>query len=88
MRAAGTHLSRAFVLDAVRDLDEEGKAIARRFNLRTDLDRLDALLAAISEVAMVVIVRSRPTSAGQARTRTPMSGRCSVRSATWLRGTA
>jgi putative DNA primase/helicase len=55
MRAAGADLSRVFVLDAVRDLDEEGKAIARSFNLRTDLDRLDALLAAIGEVAMVVI---------------------------------
>jgi putative DNA primase/helicase len=55
MRAAGAELSRVFVLDAVRDLDEEGKAIARSFNLRTDLDRLDALLEAIGEVAMVVI---------------------------------
>lgn len=36
MRAAGADLSRIFVLDAVRDLDQECKAVARSFNLRTD----------------------------------------------------
>lgn len=54
--AAGADLKRVFILDAVVDgSNAQGVPTSRQFNLRTDLDRLSALLDQLGHVALIVI---------------------------------
>jgi len=53
--AAGADTSRCYTLDAVPDTDLDGSPFTRSFNLRTDLDRLAALLEAIGDAILVIV---------------------------------
>ena len=55
LEAAGADIGRVYLLDAIRDMDGEGRPIERGFNLVTDLERLGDLLDQIGDVAAVVI---------------------------------
>lgn len=55
LQAAGADLARVFILDAVKDWDDEGQEQRRSFNLKTDLARLEEMLAEVGDVALIVI---------------------------------
>jgi putative DNA primase/helicase len=55
LEAAGADVGRCHVVDAVRDVDGAGDIHSRAFNLAADVERLEALLAELGDVALVVI---------------------------------
>ncbi|MCX7962696.1 MAG: AAA family ATPase, partial [Burkholderiales bacterium] len=55
LEAAGADLRRVHILDAVLDRAPDGTERRRAFTLARDIERLDALLARLGDVALVVI---------------------------------
>jgi putative DNA primase/helicase len=55
IEAVGADLSKVYILDAVRDEDEDGNPSERSFNLKRDLMRLGELMEKIADVALVII---------------------------------
>lgn len=55
LEAANADLDHCYTLDAVRDRNAKGEAVPRSFNLKTDLAKLEELLAKLGDVALIVI---------------------------------
>src|SRR5205823_6333601 len=55
LEAAGADVRRCYVVDAIRDIDGAGEIHSRAFNLAADVARLEALLAQLGDVALVII---------------------------------
>ncbi len=55
LEAAGADLARCHVVEAVRDHARDGRSIRRGFHLMDDIDALDAAIARIGDVALVVV---------------------------------
>jgi len=55
LMAAGADTNKCYVIDAIPDTSKDGAPCLRSFNLQSDLARLETMIEAIGDVAMVVI---------------------------------
>lgn len=55
LMAAGADVTNCYILDAVMDIDEDGKPSRRAFTFRKDMDRLSTVLDEIEDVSLVII---------------------------------
>lgn len=55
LEAAGADLQLCYILEAIRDVDREGKTYQRSFSLKRDLEQLSLLLTDLKDVRLVVV---------------------------------
>ncbi len=55
LEAGDADMDRVFILDVVRDTNRQGEPVARRFNLQSDMRVLDAEIARLGDVALLII---------------------------------
>ncbi|MGH8586208.1 MAG: AAA family ATPase [Gammaproteobacteria bacterium] len=55
LEAAGADLKRVYILDAIRETNQDGASTKRPFNLTEDIDRLRGLARELGDVALIVI---------------------------------
>ncbi len=55
LTAAGADTSRVHIIDAVADERDDGRKIRRTVDILRDLDRIDALLARLGDVALLIV---------------------------------
>ena len=55
LEAAGADLDKIFILEAIREWTAEGDKVLRSFNIKTDVHSLEAMLADVGNVSLVII---------------------------------